>query len=160
ADGAAAVLVGSGDGTRGPELLGSHSTTWPNTEDVMGWDLVDTGLKVRFARSVPQIVRTRARASLEEACERHGLSLGDLRHFVVHPGGAKVLDAYEEALGIEPGNLDLSREVLREYGNTSSVSVLFVLERFLDEYPARSGEYGAISALGPGFSAEHVLFRC
>ena len=56
--------------------------------------------------------------------------------------------------------LDLPREVLREYGNMSSVSVLFVLERFLEGYPAGSGEHGAISALGPGFSAEHVLFRC
>jgi alkylresorcinol/alkylpyrone synthase len=107
----------------------------------MGWDLIETGLKVRFAKSVPQIVRTRTRLTLEEACERHGLELGDLRHFVVHPGGAKVLEAYEEALGFELGSLDLSREVLRGYR-------------------ARSEEYGTISALGPGFSAEHVLFRC
>jgi alkylresorcinol/alkylpyrone synthase len=157
ADGAAAVLLGVGDG---PEILGSHSTTWPNTEDVMGWDLVETGLKVRFAKSVPQIVRARTRVTLEDACEKHGLELEDLRHFVVHPGGAKVLEAYEEALGLESGSLDFSREVLREYGNMSSVSVLFVLERFLEEYQARSGEYGTISALGPGFSAEHVVFRC
>jgi len=157
ADGAAAVLLGVGEG---PEILGSHSTTWPRTEDVMGWDLVETGLKVRFARSVPQIVRTRTRATVEEACEKHGISLEDLRHPVVHPGGVKVLEAYEEALGVEPGSLDLSTEILREYGNMSSASVLFVLERFLENYPAGSGEYGSISALGPGFSAEHVLFRC
>jgi alkylresorcinol/alkylpyrone synthase len=157
ADGAAAVLLGPGDG---PEILGSHATTWPNTEDVMGWDLVETGLKVRFARSVPQIVRTRTRATVEEACKKHGLAPEDLRHLVVHPGGAKVLDAYEEALLLEPGSLALPREVLREYGNMSSVSVLFVLERFLESYLPGSGEYGAISALGPGFSAEHVLFRC
>jgi alkylresorcinol/alkylpyrone synthase len=158
ADGAAAVLLGTG--AEGPEVLGSHSTTWPNTEDVMGWDLIETGLKVRFAKSVPQIVRTRTRATIEEACERHGLAPKDLRHLVVHPGGAKVLEAYEQALGLEPGSLDLPREVLQEYGNMSSASVLFVLERFLEDYPARSGEYGSISALGPGFSAEHVLFRC
>src|SRR3712207_1927747 len=112
------------------------------------------------SKSVPQIVRARTRATLEEACERHGLELGDLRHFVVHPGGAKVLEAYEEALGLEPGSLDFPREILHEYGNMSSASVLFVLKRFLEDYPARSGEYGTISALGPGFSAEHVLFRC
>jgi alkylresorcinol/alkylpyrone synthase len=158
ADGAAAVLLGVG--REGPEIMGSYSTTWPETEDVMGWDLIESGLKVRFARSVPQIVRTRTRATVEEACEKHGVVLEDLRHLVVHPGGAKVLEAYEEALELEPGSLDLSREILREYGNMSSVSVLFVLERFLESYPARSGEYGTISALGPGFSAEHVLFRC
>lgn len=101
------------------------------------------------------IVRTHARESLEEACESHGLKLGDLRHFVVHPG--EVLEAYEDALGLELGSLDLPREVLREYGNMSSVSVLFVLEHFLEEYPAKRKEYGTISALGPGFPAEHVL---
>jgi alkylresorcinol/alkylpyrone synthase len=157
ADGAAAVLLGPEEG---PEILGSHSTTWPNTGDVMGWDLVETGLKVRFAKSVPQIVRTRTRATVEEACEKHGILPEDLRHLVVHPGGAKVIEAYEEALGLEPGSLDLPREILRNYGNMSSVSVLFVLEHFLEAYPAGSGEHGAISALGPGFSAEHVLFRC
>src|ERR687890_5033 len=131
ADGAAAVLLGSGEG---PEILGSHATTWPNTEDVMGWDLVETGLKVRFARSVPQIVRTRTRATVEEACKTHDLAPEDIQHLVVHPGGVKVLEAYEEALRLKPGSLDLPREVLREYG--------------------------IISALGQGFSAEHALFRC
>ncbi len=160
ADGAAAVLLGPGGPGEGPEVLGSHSTTWPGTEDVMGWDLVETGLRVRFAKSVPQIVRTRTRATVEEACERHGIAPEDLWHPVVHPGGAKVIEAYEEALGLEAGSLELPREILREYGNMSSASVLFVLERFLEDYPAGSGEYGAISALGPGFSAEHVLFRC
>jgi alkylresorcinol/alkylpyrone synthase len=157
ADGAAAVLLGAGEG---PEILGSHSTTWPNTEDVMGWDLIESGLKVRFAKSVPQIVRTRTRATVEEACERHGVALKDLRHLVVHPGGAKVIEAYEQALGLEPGSLALPRKILRRYGNMSGVSVLFVLERFLQSYPAGSREYGILSALGPGFSAEHVLFRC
>ena len=157
ADGAAAVLIGPGEGL---EVQGSHSTTWPGTEDVMGWDLVESGLKVRFARSVPQIVMMRTRATVEKACKEHGLVPEDLRHLVIHPGGAKVIEAYEEALGLESGSLDLPCEVLREYGNMSSVSVLFVLERFLESYPPGSGEYGAISALGPGFSAEHVLFRC
>ena len=157
ADGAAAVLIGPGEGL---EVLGSHSTTWPGTEDVMGWDLVESGLKVRFAKSVPQIVMMRTRATVEEACKEHGVIPEDLRHLVIHPGGAKVIEAYEEALELEPGTLALPREVLRNYGNTSSASVLFVLERFLESYPPGSGEYGAISALGPGFSAEHVLFRC
>jgi alkylresorcinol/alkylpyrone synthase len=158
ADGAVAVLLGSGTGETGPELYGSYSTTWPETEDVMGWDLVEAGLQVRFARSVPQIVQEKMRGNLEAACASLGLGLEDLRHFVLHPGGTKVLEAYEETLELD--RLDLSWEILRDYGNMSSVSVLFVLERFLEDYPAGSGEYGTISALGPGFSAEHVLFRC
>lgn len=157
ADGAAAVLLGAGDG---PDLLGSYSTTWPETEDVMGWDVVEEGMQVRFARSVPQIVHEKMRGNLEAACDSLGLTIEDLRHFVLHPGGPKVLEAYEETLGLAPGGLDLSREILKDYGNMSSVSVLFVLERFLEGFPAGSGEPGTISALGPGFSAEHVLFRC
>jgi alkylresorcinol/alkylpyrone synthase len=157
ADGAAAVLLGSGEG---PGLLGSYSTTWPETEDVMGWDVVEEGLRVRFARSVPQIVHEKMRGNLEAACDSLGLAFEDLRHFVLHPGGPKVLEAYEDTLELSPGGLDLSREILREYGNMSSVTVMFVLEQFLEDYPARSGEFGTISALGPGFSAEHVLFRC
>ncbi len=156
ADGAAAALLGRGSG---PEIQGSYSTTWPATEDVMGWDLVEDGLQVRFARRVPQIVREKMRGNLEAACDSLGLGLGDLRHFVLHPGGPKVLEAYEETLGIGPDELDISRETLRSYGNMSSVSVLFVLERFL-ESRGRQGGRGVLSALGPGFSAEHVFFRC
>ncbi len=157
ADGAAAVLLGAGDG---PGLLGGHSTTWPGTEDIMGWELVEAGLQVRFARSVPDVVEGRLRENMEAACASLGIEFSDLKHFVLHPGGAKVLVAYERVLGLEPGALDLSREVLRECGNMSSVSVLFVLERFLEKHRTASGEYGSISALGPGFSAEHVFFRC
>ncbi len=157
ADGAAAVVLGTGES---PGLLGSYSTTWPETEDVMGWDVIEQGLRVRFARSVPQIVHEKMRGNLEAACDSLDLTLEDLRHFVLHPGGPKVLEAYEETLGLSPSGLDLSREILRDYGNMSSVSVLFVLEQFLEDYPEGSGEHGTISALGPGFSAEHVLFRC
>ena len=157
ADGAAAVVLGSGDG---PEVLGGHSTTWPGTEDVMGWELVESGLKVQLSKSVPVIVRERLRPDLELACASHGLDFEELQHHVLHPGGAKVLDAFEEVLGIEPGGLIHSRSVLRECGNMSSVTVLFILERFLRSPEYAAGDLGVLSAMGPGFSAEHVFFRC
>ena len=160
-DGAAAAVLGSAPEDAGPELLGSHSTTWPGTEDVMGWQIVEAGFKVRISKSIPDLVRRRMPENLQAACSLVGLAPEDLQHFVTHPGGAKVLDAFEEVFGLEPGGLVLSREVLRDYGNMSSATVLFVLERFLEsgeEYAA--GELGVISALGPGFSAEHVFFRC
>ena len=159
ADGATAVLLG-GPHASGPELLGSFSTTWPDTEDVMGWDLVDTGLKVQLSKSVPTIVHEKFRPNLEEACDALGVRFGDIKHFVLHPGGAKVLDAFEEVLGLEPGALVLSRDVLRECGNMSSVTVLFILERFLQSGDFAPGDLGVLSAMGPGFSAEHVFFRC
>lgn len=160
ADGAAAALVGAGEDGEGPELLGGHSTTWPGTEDVMGWEIVETGFRVKISRSIPAIVSKWVREDLREACASAGVPYGDLRHFVTHPGGAKVLDAFEEALGLGRGGLEIPREVLRECGNMSSVTVLFVLERFLERRGWERGDLGAVSALGPGFSAEHVFFRC
>jgi alkylresorcinol/alkylpyrone synthase len=157
ADGAAAVVFGDASG---PEVLGSYSTTWPDTEDVMGWELVETGLKVRLSRSVPNIVREKFRDNLEEACGSLGLDFGEIKHFVLHPGGSKVLDAFENVLGMEAGGLATSRDVLRECGNMSSVTVLFILERFLEGREFAKGELGVLSAMGPGFSAEHVFFRC
>jgi alkylresorcinol/alkylpyrone synthase len=158
ADGAAAALVGSG--AEGPELIGSHSTTWPETEDIMGWDLVETGFKVKLSRSIPTLVRRRMSEDLLRACASVGISPGDIEHYLIHPGGTRVLDALEEVLGLEPGGLVLPREVLRECGNMSSVTVMFVLERFLHGREFVTGEHGVLSALGPGFSAEHVFFRC
>jgi alkylresorcinol/alkylpyrone synthase len=157
ADGAAAVLLGD---STGPEILGSYSTTWPDTEDVMGWELVETGLKVQLSKSVPAIVQARFRENLEEACESLGLDFDELEHFVLHPGGSKVLDAFENVLGLESGGLAISRDVLRDCGNMSSVTVLFILERFLESREFTRGELGVLSAMGPGFSAEHVFFRC
>jgi alkylresorcinol/alkylpyrone synthase len=157
ADGAAAVLLGAGSG---PEVLGGYSTTWPGTEDVMGWELVETGLKVQLSRSVPTIVREKFRDNVEEACGSLGLDFEEIKHFVLHPGGSKVLDAFEDVLDLEAGGLTTSRDVLRECGNMSSVTVLFILERFLESGEFAKGDLGVLSAMGPGFSAEHVFFRC
>jgi len=140
--------------------LGGYSTTWPETEEVMGWEIVETGLKVRLSKSVPDIVRAKLRDNLTDACESLGLDFDGLKHFVLHPGGAKVLDAFEEVLGLEPGDLTFSRSVLRDFGNMSSVTVLFILERFLESDEWEDGDPGVLSAMGPGFSSEHVLFRC
>jgi alkylresorcinol/alkylpyrone synthase len=160
ADGAAAVLLGGDEGAKGLELLASHSTTWPETEDIMGWDVVETGFKVKISRSIPTLVRQRMFDNLVAACDSAGLSPKEIKHFVTHPGGARVLDAFEEVLGFEPGGLALPREILRERGNMSSVTVMFVLERFLRSRGFAPGEYGMMSALGPGFSAEQLFFRC
>jgi alkylresorcinol/alkylpyrone synthase len=158
ADGAAAVVLGGG--SAGPELLGGHSTTWRGTEDVMGWEIVESGLKVRLSKSVSTIVRQRLRDDLTTAAGSLDLDFAKVEHFVLHPGGAKVLDAFEEVLGLKRGGLVFPRSVLREYGNMSSATVLFILERFLESGEYATGDYGVVSAMGPGFSAEHVFFRC
>lgn len=158
ADGAAAVVVGSGGD--GVEILGSRSTTWPGTEDVMGWEFIETGLKVELSKDVPKIVRERFRDDLAGACETVGVEIENLEHFVLHPGGAKVLDAFEDVLSLGRGGLVHSRSVLRDHGNMSAPTVLFILKRFLEAGYFASGDSGVLSAMGPGFSAEHVFFRC
>jgi len=147
-DGAAAAIL-STDG-RGPQVGGGGEHTWPNSLDIMGWEVEEDGLKARFAQSIPGLVSTEFRTVLQAFLRRNELNLRDFDSFACHPGGAKVLDALEEALELPAGALKDSREILREYGNMSAVTVLFVLERMLGRGEARRV---LMSSLGPGFSA-------
>jgi alkylresorcinol/alkylpyrone synthase len=165
-DGAAAVVVeggavarnGGGQG-RVLSLRASHSTLWMDTIDVMGWELEESGLRVVFSRSIPNIVIEHVPPSVEGFLASQQLTLSDIRHVIAHPGGIKVLRAYMEALRLDEKALVHAREVLRDYGNMSSPSCLFVLERFLEAGDIRAGEHGIVMALGPGFSSEYVLVR-
>jgi len=154
-DGAAAMVIGrpGSDGIRfGPS--GTH--TWPDSLDVMGWHVEDDGLGVLFSRDIPSLVRTDFRPATDAFLARYGLTHGDLAGFVCHPGGVKVLDALEEAFALAPGTMVDARDVLREHGNMSAVTVLFVLERMLAR--GLKGRH-LMSALGPGFSAGFQLLE-
>jgi alkylresorcinol/alkylpyrone synthase len=156
-DGAAAAVVGAGEQS-GPALLSSFSHLIPDSEQVMGWDLCSTGLKVRFSPEIPGIVVDQGGEFVDEAAATVGATRSDVRHWVLHPGGAKVLDAYEHALGLSGESLGAAREVLRKFGNMSSPTVLFVLEEYLRASEA-TGDLGVLMGLGPGFCAEGVVFR-
>ena len=156
ADGAAALIIAE-DGN-GPELLGSHSTLFADTEDIMGWDVVEGGLKVRFSRDIPTIVKRYLPDLLDQACKKWGVAQRELMHYVAHPGGAKVIEAYADCLHLPPEKFSTAYGILENFGNMSSASVLFVLDRLLHtETPG--GNYGVMLALGPGFSSDQVLFR-
>ncbi len=152
-DGAAAALISSeGAGAR---ITGGGEYTWPDSLDVMGWDVTRDGLKAIFSRDIPELVTTKLHDVAVAFLAEHGLTLRDIDAFVCHPGGAKVLDALEVAFELEPGTLVTSREVLREYGNMSAATVMFVLERTIgDSQPWRRA---LVSALGPGFTAGFTL---
>jgi alkylresorcinol/alkylpyrone synthase len=164
-DGAAAAVVVAEEGSaarnghRPLDLVASSSTFWPDTLDVMGWDVDGAGLHVIFARDIPTIVRERVRPGLAEFLGRHALTLDTLDHLVAHPGGTKVLAAYQEALGLREGALGHARAVLRDHGNMSSPTCLFVLQRFLDAQTIAPRQTAVLSALGPGFCAEYLLLR-
>jgi len=147
-DGAAAAIIRFGDQGAAIEHAGEHS--WPDSLDVMGWRVEEDGLGVVFSRDIPTLTRTEFRDVALNFLTRNSLTLNDIDWFVCHPGGAKVLDALEEAFGLAPGALLHSRGVLRDYGNMSAVTVLFVLQRVLAE--RKTGRY-LLSTLGPGFTA-------
>lgn len=156
-DGAAAILLRLGPG-EGPQILNRFSHLFPHSEDIMGWDIVPTGLKVRFARSIPTLIEQHMPTLVQAASTAWGIPPTALTHFVFHPGGPKVLQAYSLSLKLPPEKLAQAHQVWADYGNMSSPTVLFVLERFLREVKA-TGDYGLMAALGPGFSAEQVLFK-
>jgi len=163
ADGAAAVLV-TGDKVRlsnsaaCPCLLDSATQTLPNSLDIMGWQFGEYGFKVLLSRNVPEIVQTFLKDVIDKFLQKKNLRFSDIKHFITHPGGKKVLDAYE-AIGILPEQLEHARAVLRECGNMSAATVLFILKRFLESFPDEKDAFGIVTALGPGFSAELVLLH-
>lgn len=161
-DGAAAVLV-EGDQVAnpvvGPRIVDTRSTLFPDSLDLMGWDIVDDGFRVVFGTGIPLVVTHRYAELAVEFLALHGLGLADIDHHIYHPGGAKVLRAYDAALQLAPDALDHSRAVLRDYGNMSSATVFFVLERFLKQGAIQPGERGLMCVFGPGFSAELVLIE-
>lgn len=160
ADGVAAVLVAGAEAAgSGPRLLATRSHLFPQSEAIMGWEFGEAGMQLILSPRLPAVVKEELPALVDGFLGGRGLGRGDLAHYLTHPGGAKVVDAYREALGLANGELDLTEEVLREHGNVSSVSVLVVLEKWLASPRAAQPGYGLLSAFGPGFSAEQVLLE-
>ena len=142
-----------------PSILGSMSTIYPNSLDVMSWRITSGGFKVQLSQDIPSIVTSLVKNNIEEFLHGQELSFAELSHFIFHPGGAKVLQAYAEGLGMPLDKFAHSYGVLRDFGNMSSVTVYFVLNRFLESIKNPSGEYALVAALGPGFSSELVLLK-
>jgi alkylresorcinol/alkylpyrone synthase len=160
-DGAAAVIVegGARAGAVGPGVVASRSVFYPDTERMMGWEIVDSGFKVVLDPRVPDVVRENVPRDVDAFLAEHGLDRRSVKHWIAHTGGPKVLQAIEESLQLPAGVLERSRVSLQETGNLSSASVLFVLAKLLEEGAARSGDYGLMLAMGPGFCSEMVLLR-
>ncbi|MBS2025197.1 MAG: type III polyketide synthase [Deltaproteobacteria bacterium] len=170
-DGAAAVILGarqdpSADATarsiaraRTPEIIATRSVLYPDTERVMGWDVVDSGFKVVLSPEVPKLVLSRIRGDVDAFLTAHGLARKDIAHWVCHSGGPKVLEAFQTALELPEAALARTWTSLRELGNLSSASVLFVLGDLLASNEPKPGEWGLLLAMGPGFCSELVLLR-
>jgi alkylresorcinol/alkylpyrone synthase len=140
------------------EVAATRSALFPNTERVMGWDIVDDGFRVVLDGSVPELARTALAQSLRSFLATHELAPRDVTRWIAHPGGPAVIDAMERGLELAPGTLDHSRDCLARIGNMSSASVLVILEESLAQ--EHGAGPGVLLAMGPGFCAELVLLKC
>jgi alkylresorcinol/alkylpyrone synthase len=161
-DGAAAVVLAGGARAAGrawPRVVATRSAFYPDTEWVMGWDVVETGFKVVLSAKVPEVIEANLGRDVDAFLAASALERRDVRHWIAHTGGPKVLEAFGRALELPEAALERSWRSLRDVGNLSSASVLFVLADLLDSGEARPGDVGLLAAMGPGFSAELVLLR-
>lgn len=162
-DGAAAVVVSGADRVpptiaHAPAVLATRSRLFPDTVDVMGWNVTSDGFGLVMSREVPHMASNYLKEEVTRFLGDHGLTVGDISAWICHPGGPKVLDAIDEAIGLPPEANTHSRNSLRDNGNFSSASVLDVLHRTLATPPARRS-FGVLLAMGPGFSFELLLLR-
>lgn len=163
ADGAACILVCGEDiaiptNKRTPSILTTGSKWMPDSENVMGWNIKNNGLHVVFQKSIPSIITSWLGPFIEQFLAEQQLYSEQLNHFIAHPGGKKVLKAYEDTLYLSEQKTDISREILRHHGNMSSPTVLYVLEQFMLR-ECNINDTGLLVALGPGFCAEAVLLK-
>jgi alkylresorcinol/alkylpyrone synthase len=159
-DGAAAVIVaGANCGLAGPTILATRSVFYPDTEEMMGWDISEKGFRIVLSREIPNLVRNNLAHDVDEFLATRGLTRTDIGSWALHTGGPKILEATAEALGLNDGQLDVSWECLRRTGNLSSASVLVVLDEVMKNRRPAPGTLGILAAMGPGFCSEFVLLE-
>lgn len=157
-DGAATVLLSSEEGETGSEITAQEMYHFYDATNMMGFRLTNTGLQMILDETVPEKIAEHFPKIIHPFLERNGLTIDDIQHFVFHPGGRKIIQTVEELFGSLGKNIDDTKAVLKQYGNMSSATVLYVLERFLDKnIPA--GDRGLMLSFGPGFSAQSILLK-
>jgi alkylresorcinol/alkylpyrone synthase len=159
-DGIAACIIKGDDykpGNKKCSYVGHSSKLYYETEDIMGWEFGNEGFKVVFSKDIPTFINEHIRGDIEAFLSRHQLQLSDIRNFIFHPGGTKVLQAYASALEIGGEQLANTKDVMSNYGNMSSATVLYVLEKFMAQ--GFDDGYGLMLAMGPGFSSEMLLLN-
>jgi len=157
-DGAAAVIV-TGRPNRGPKILSSETYTFPNSLDAMGFDLRDTGFHILLSKDVPEMIGARIRELVDCFFKRRGLTQDQIKGWILHPGGSRLLSNVEEALGLTKADTQPSWDILGNVGNLSSATILFILQEWLENRPLQAGDLAFAGAFGPGFSAEFLLLQ-
>lgn len=157
-DGAASVILSSYPGDKGPEILDEAMYHFYDAEHMMGFKLVNTGLQMILDKSVPETIANHFPQIVHPFLERNDIDINQVDHLIFHPGGKKIVQTVEDLFGSLGKNINDTKEVLKLYGNMSSATVLYVLERFLEK-DISGGDYGLMLSFGPGFSAQRVLLK-
>ena len=157
-DGAASVILSSYEDENGPEILDEAMYHFYDAEQMMGFKLVNTGLQMILDKAVPETISNHFPQIVHPFLERNQMTIDDVNHLIFHPGGKKIVQTVEELFGSLGKNIDDTKEVLRLYGNMSSATVLYVLERFM-ERNLPEGDIGLMLSFGPGFSAQRILLK-
>jgi alkylresorcinol/alkylpyrone synthase len=157
-DGAASVILSSYEDEEGPEIKDEAMYHFYDAEHMMGFKLVNTGLQMILDISVPQTISDHFPNIVHPFLERNGLTIQEIDHLIFHPGGKKIVQTVEDLFGSLGKNIDDTKDVLKLYGNMSSATVLYVLERFMDRKLPK-GEKGLMLSFGPGFSAQRILLE-
>jgi len=165
-DGAAAVLMVGDDHPRAqqaqsalPRVIDSQSHFFPKTEHIMGWDVTNSGFKVMLSADIAELAQSEIKPIMEAFLGRHDLTIPEIDHWLVHPGGPRVIQALGNGLGLPDEALTLSWETLAEVGNISSASVLVILDKTMKRLQPKPGEYRVLMAMGPAFCAELLLLQ-
>jgi alkylresorcinol/alkylpyrone synthase len=160
-DGSAAVLVAGSEcnHSSGPEIVATQSTFYPGTEEVMGWDISEKGFRIVLSPEVPNVIKNNLGRDVDVFLGGQGFTRGDIHSWIMHTGGPRILEATQEALGVDREALAPSWECLRRVGNLSSASVLVVLEDYILNHRPPAGSLSVLGAMGPGFCSELILLR-
>ncbi|MFK7738732.1 MAG: type III polyketide synthase [Planctomycetota bacterium] len=156
---AAAVIVGSERDANGPAIEATRSVFYPDTEDVMGWNIGSHGFRIVLSAEVPDVARERVPQDVDAFLAAHELTRGDIARWIAHPGGPKVLQGLQEGLQLQREDLAISWQSLARAGNLSSASVLMILAETLRQRPGSANDLGVMLAMGPGFCSELLLLR-
>lgn len=158
-DGAAAVLLGGDDAhTSGINIVATRTRLFPEAQHLMGWDFTSDGMRLVLSRDIPAFVSAELAPVVTAFVGEHGMSVHDVTHYVLHPGGPKVMSTYRSAFALPESAVRVARQSMRRFGNLSSASVLFMLHDVASASPA-PGDTGLMLALGPGFACEMLLLK-
>ncbi|AOW10107.1 type III polyketide synthase [Flavobacterium gilvum] len=157
-DGAACVLLSSVEEEEGPEIIAEEMYHFYDNIHMMGFNLTNSGLQMILDVDVPETIASHFGDIIHPFLKKNNLKIGDIDHLIFHPGGKKIVQIVEDLFSDYGKDINDTKEVLKLYGNMSSATVLYVLERFMDKNP-KKGTKGLMLSFGPGFSAQRVLLQ-